>query len=193
VLTEGRADILEECVDLASYEAATPAARNIRAGAAKVVEIVAEARPELVAPHLEKLLPALVVAEPQTRWMIIRVMGFCARLNLAVARVAVPYAERYLAHKDGMVLASSADLFLGDLGAVSKEDACLIFPILEQSLASPLPNEPDWLLEALLKVFPNLDRAEQGKALEFARSWQSSPRRATQQRAKRILRLRAAG
>jgi hypothetical protein len=193
VLAEGRTDILEECVELATYDAREPAARNVRAGAAKVVEIVAEARPELVAPHLEKLLPALAVAEPQTRWMIIRVMGSCARLNAPVARVAVPFTERYLAHKDGLVLASSADLFLGDLGAVSQEDARLIFPILEKSLASPLPNEPDWLLEALLKMFPNLDRVEQDTALEFAACWQSSPRKATQQRAKRILRLRAGG
>ena len=81
VLQEGRSDILLECIDLSSYEATSPASRHIRAGAAKVVEIVAEAQPELVAPHLEKLLPALAVAEPQTCWMIIRVMGFCARLN----------------------------------------------------------------------------------------------------------------
>ena len=65
VLQENRMDILLECIDLASYEASSPASRNIRAGAAKVVEIVAEKRPEWVAPYLDKLLPALSVQEPK--------------------------------------------------------------------------------------------------------------------------------
>lgn len=189
VLHDGRTDILLECIDLTSFEATSPASRHIRAGAAKVVEIVAEERPELVAPRLDELLPALAVPEPQTRWMIIRVMGLCARLNAPVAREAVAHARQYVADKEGLVLASSADLFLGDLGAVSKVDARRVFPILKRSMASPLTNEPDWLLEALAKVFSNLDRAGQDEALAFAEGWQSSPRKTTQRRAKRILSL----
>jgi hypothetical protein len=190
VLRDDRADILRGCVDLATYDAASPSSRHIRAGAAKVVEIVAEKRPELVAPDLETLLPALAVPEPQTRWMIIRVMGFCARLNAPVAREAVAFAEQYLADKKGLVLASSADLFLGDLGALSKEDARGVFPILEGSMASPLANEPDWLLEALLKVFPNLEQDARKKVLAFAGRWRRASRKATQERANRLLDLR---
>ena len=77
VLQESRGDILLECIDLACYEASAPASKHIRSGAAKVVEIVAK-DPELVAPYLGKLFPALSVQEPQTRWAIIRVMGFGA-------------------------------------------------------------------------------------------------------------------
>ena len=65
VLQDGRIDLLLECIDLFSYKAASPGSKHICAGAAKVVEVVAELQPELVAPHLEKLLPALSVAEPQ--------------------------------------------------------------------------------------------------------------------------------
>jgi hypothetical protein len=97
------------------------------------------------------------------------------------------------AHKDGLVLASSADLFLGDLGAVSRDDARTVFPILERSMASPLPNEPDWLLEALAKAFAHLAAAEQDKALTFAGNWRAAPRKTTRQRAEKILRLRATG
>jgi hypothetical protein len=71
--------------------------------------------PELVAPDLGKLFPALAVEEPQTRWMVIHVMGLCAPLNAPVARAAIACAEQYLADKKGLVLASSADLLLGDL------------------------------------------------------------------------------
>jgi len=53
----GETSILFECIELASYEAATPSQKHIRSGAAKVVENVAEKRPDLVAPHMGKLMP----------------------------------------------------------------------------------------------------------------------------------------
>jgi hypothetical protein len=187
VLAEGQLDLLTECIALASYEAPAPSSKQIRAGAAKVVEIVAEKQPELVAPHLAKLLPALSVPEPQTRWMIMHVMGACAHLNRPVAQKAIAYAESYLAAKEGLVLASSADLFLGAFGALSKKDAQRVFPILEQSMDNVIENEPDWILEALLKVWPNLGPAEQARAQKFAQRYQYSARKSTQQRAKRLL------
>jgi hypothetical protein len=190
VLQECRTDILSECIDLVSYEASSPDSRHIRSGAAKVVEIVAEKQPELVAPHLGKLFTALSVSEPQTRWMIIRVMGFCARLNTSMAQKAIPYAEKYIDVKEGLCIASSADLFLGDLGAVSKKDAQMVFPILELSMENAITNEQDWLLEACYKVFPNLEKNEREVALKFAEHWQYSARKTTQQRARKILRLR---
>jgi hypothetical protein len=190
VLRESQIDILVECIDLASYEASAPASKHIRSGAAKVVEIVAEKQPELVAPHLGKLFLALSVQEPQTRWMIIRVMGFCARLNKSIAQKAIAYAEKYIDDKEGLCIASSADLFLGDLGAISEKDAQKVFPLLEQSMESSIENEQDWLLEALFKMFRNLDQAGQDKARKFAERWQYSSRKTTQQRASQILRLR---
>jgi hypothetical protein len=190
VLEEGHTDVLYECIALASYELTNPTSRHIRAGAAKVVEIVAEQRPVIVAPHLEQLLPALSASEPQTRWMIIRVMGFCAHLNRSVAQEAIPYAKQYISAKEGLIIASSADLFLGDYGALSKEDAHIVFPILEQSLETVITNEQDWLLEAIYKVYANLEREEQGKVRKFADHWQVSARKSTQQRANKILRLR---
>ncbi len=187
VLKQNQVGILSECITLASYEASRPASKNIRAGAAKVVELVAEKRPELVASHLEKLMPALAVQEPQTRWMIIRVMGFCAGLNTAMAQKAIRYAEKYLDDKEGLCIASSADLFLGDLGAISKKDAQKIFPILEQSMETAIENEQDWLLEACYKVFSNLGKPEQEVVFRFAEHWQYASRKSTQQRSKRIL------
>jgi len=189
VLDRGQTGLLFECIELASYHASEPKDKHIRSGAAKVVEIVAEKRPELVARHLHRLLPALPVAEPQTRWMIIRVMGFCARLNPAVAQEAVACAEQYLDPKEGLVLASSADLFLGDLGALSKKDAHRVFPILELSSENPVVNEPDWLLEAFFRLYHNLGQAEQEKVRKYAERCQSAPRKSTQQRARKILRL----
>jgi hypothetical protein len=189
VLQENRVDILMECIGFTSYEVTKPASRNIRSGAAKVVEIVAEKQPELVAPHLEKLIPALSVQEPQTRWMIIRVMGFCARINKQVALQALLYAQKYIETKDGLIIASSADLFLGDMGAISKNDALIVFPLLEQSMENCFENEQDWILKALIKVIKNLDQDDQTKARKFAEQWQYSSRKSTQQRARKLLSL----
>jgi hypothetical protein len=190
VLQENRIDILLECIDLSSYQASEPDARNIRSGAAKVVEIVAEKQPELVAPHLSKLFPSLSVQEPQTRWMIIRVMGFCAHLDKKQAQKAIACAEKYIHDKEGLIIASSTDLFLGDLGAISKEDAQAVFPILEKSMESTLENEQDWLLEALLKMFHNLNQAGKDKALMFAERCKDSSRKSTQQRAGKVLKFK---
>lgn len=190
VLEKGRTDILIECIDLASYQLTQTTSKHIRAGAAKVVEIVAENRPELVAPYLRKLLPALSAPEPQTRWMIIRVMGFCAHLSKSVAQEAIAYAEQYIDAKEGLVIASSADLFLGDFGALYMEDAQKVFPILEQSMETVITNEQDWLLEALIKLFLNLGKADQEKVLKFAEPWHNSSRKSTQQRARKLLRLK---
>jgi hypothetical protein len=187
---DGQTSILLECIDLATYEPSKPNQKHIRSGAAKVVEIVAENQPDLVAPYLEKLLPALSVKEPQTRWAIIRTMGFCAHLNKTIAEKAVAYAEKYIDDKEGLCIASSADLFLGDLGAISKKDAHRVFPILELSMDNVIENEQDWLLEAFYKVFSNLEKAEQETVRKFAERWQYSSRKSTQQRAQKILRIR---
>lgn len=189
-ILNGQISILLECLDLVAYQTTVPCQKHVRSGAAKVVEIVALNRSDLVAPHLQKLMPALAVKELQTRGMVLRTMGFCAHLNKPVAQNAIPYARKYIDHKEGLSLASSTDLFLGDFGAISEEDAQRVFPILEQSMENIITNEQDWLLEALFRVFQNLSQPEREKCLEFAERWQSSPRKSTQPRVKKILRLR---
>jgi len=185
-----QSEILTDCIDLSSYQTENPSQKNIRAGAAKVVEIIAEIKPDWVAPNLKKLLPALTVDEPQTRWMVLRIMGFCAHLNKNIAQQAIIFAEKVLLNKkDGLCLASSADLFLGNFGAISLEDAKKVFSILELSSENPLLNEQDWLLEAFYKIFPNLGKDEQDIVLKFAEGWQYSSRKSTQERTRKIMNL----
>ncbi|MFH1520054.1 MAG: HEAT repeat domain-containing protein [Candidatus Micrarchaeota archaeon] len=72
--------ILKEAVQLCSFND-----KNVRAGAAKIIEKVAEKKPELVSSYLKELFPALDSPEPQTRWMIIYAFGYCAKLNPDIA------------------------------------------------------------------------------------------------------------
>ena len=122
--------------------------------------------------------------------MLIRVMGHCAHLNKSAAQKAVDYAQKYVAAKEGLIIASSADLFLGDYGALSEQDAGAVFPILVHSMETVVTNEQDWLLEALYKVYPNLAESEQQVVLKFAEHWLESGRKSTQKRAKKLFDLR---
>ena len=183
----GTTDILTRAIELSVYEADNPGAKHIRAGAAKIVEIVAEKKPGLVAPFLEKLIPALRVEEPQTRWMTLRTMGFCAHVNTVTACKALPFARECVHKKDGVCLAGSADLFLGDLGAVSKKEAQKVFPLLLTSAAAPVKNEHDWILEAFIKIIPNIKEEQKVKIKDFVHDWTGLPKKATQKRIKKIL------
>jgi len=184
----GNTNILKDAIGLSSYCANNINVKNIRSGAAKIVEIVAENRPDLVSPFLEHLLPALSVEEPQTRWMIIRTMGFCAKLQPEVARKAIPFAKKYIHEKtEGQLcLVSSADLFLGDYGSISYETAQEVFPVLLQSVDNEILNEHDWLLEAFIGVAANLDKNGQEKILTWADEKSSTSRKTTLERIKKL-------
>lgn len=50
-----------------------------------------------------------------------------------------------------------------------------------------MKNEQEWLLEALLKLYPNLCSDEREIAFGFAEQWQHADRKSTQRRARKIL------
>ncbi|NLE06730.1 MAG: hypothetical protein GX638_18265 [Crenarchaeota archaeon] len=180
----GNMDILSEAIELTSYELKNKKEKNIRSGAAKIVEVVAMEKPELVSPYLEELLPALEADEPQTRWMIIRTMGICAVFNEVIAGKALEYAKMYIRNKkEGeLCLVSSADLYLGDYGAMSRKNTEKVFSILLESTDNIIMNEHDWLLEAFTKIIPNLLDREKATVLSFAREYQNHSRKTTQKR-----------
>jgi hypothetical protein len=184
----GNDALLEETVPLVCYRLNSKKDKNIRAGAAKIVEIVAEKNPDLVAKYLETFLPALDAAEPQTRWMIIRAFGFCSRVNPEQARKGIPYAKKYIDKKTvgQLCLVSSADIFLGDYGSISEENAGEVFPILIDSTKNVIMNEHDWIMESFMKIAKYLTEKEKKMVLEFAEECKKNPRKATQIRVKKL-------
>ncbi|MGB7539693.1 MAG: hypothetical protein WBM17_14220 [Anaerolineales bacterium] len=187
----GDSKLLDECVGYSIYRLGDKGSKHIRSGAGKAVELVAEKKPELVRKHLPGLLFALDAEEPQTRWAIIRTMGYCARVNERVAEKAIPYAQKFISEKEGLCLSSSADLFLGDIGSISRKNAKRIFPIMEKSISNCVENEQDWILVALDKLLPVLGKPEMEKAVRFANKWKGSSRKSTQKRARNILEFQA--
>lgn len=179
----GEFDILKEAVELTSFSITSKEEKNIRSGAAKIVEVVAMEKPDIVVPYLEELLPALEAKEPQTRWMVMRTMGYCSKYNQIISQKAVIYAKKFIREKkDGLCLASSVDLFLGDFGEVSRENTQLVYPLLIESTKNVLLNEHDWLLEAFRKIIKHLNEEEKQEVLSFAINYKMHPRKKTQER-----------
>jgi len=185
----GKKTVLTEAVKLVRYKEDEKGARSVRAGAAKVVELVAEKRPEWVAPHLKALLPALELPEPQTRWMVIRAFGHCAHLDPKTAVKAMPHARRYLGEGEGVCLTGATDHYLGAVGGLSGPLAAKVFPVLDKATRTASVNEVDWLLEAFMRIYPNLGEKERRKVLKYARAQKGAPKKATRKRAARLLKM----
>ncbi len=99
VVLEGEIEILNKAIKLIHNEL-----KNVRSGTAKIIEKVAEEKPELVAKHLNKLIEALNFEEPQTKWMMIHVFGLCAKLQPQFAQDIFATATNYLSPGYGTVL-----------------------------------------------------------------------------------------
>ena len=184
---EGKLEILIEAIELVNYELNNPKAKSIRAGAAKIIEKVAEKEPEKIAPYLEKLVPALNVAEPQTRWMLIQVFGFCVKLNTNIALKGIEYAQPYIDENAGVCLTGAAEIYLGYIGELSSEAAKLVFPILENALKKATENEVDWILEAFNRIYDNLDDETKQLISKYSKVYLESRKKSTVKRAEKIL------
>lgn len=185
----GNTEILKEAVKYVLYKPEDEKSKNVRAGAAKIIEKVSEKNPELVAPYLQDIIPALELPEPQTRWMIIMVFGYCSKYNLEVASKGISYARGYINERQGVCLSGSAEIYLGNLGANSEELAETVFPILIDAYGNPLENEMDWVLEAFIRIFKNLSPKSQGIVLECANEQKDAYKPSTQKRAQKIIKL----
>ena len=92
----GDLSILQEAMKCVSFDLFNVKSKGIRAGAAKIIEKVAEKKPELIAQDLDILKPALNAPEPQTRWMLMQVFGYCAKLNPKKSVSILNFAKQYL-------------------------------------------------------------------------------------------------
>jgi len=184
---DGDLEILNDAVKYVSYDAANVKSKSIRAGAAKILEKVAEKKPELVAADLDKLKPALSVKEPQTRWMLMQVFGYCAALQPELSESVLDYAKQFLAENAGVCLSGSVHLYLGRIGATSDKTAQQVLVILDNAYQTASESEIDWILEAFLNIAENVDCESQELIRKNAELQLDAKKKSTQNRAKKIL------
>jgi hypothetical protein len=187
----GNLKILDEAIELATYFYKNKKEKNVRSGAGKIVECVAEKRPDLVAPKLDDLLLALEVDEPQTRWCIIRTFGFCAQLNKVGSKKGIPFARQYIRDKkEGQLcLVSSADIFLGDYGQHTRENKNDVFDILIESSGNVIKNEHNWILESIIKLLKHLDVNEKKIVLDIAKEFKGTIENKTSKLCSKIIQI----
>jgi len=186
---KGNKEILIEAIQLVSYDAGKEKSKNIRAGAAKIIEKVAEEKPEMVSPYIGDIFPSLEVKEPQTRWMIIMTLGYCAKLNQETTFEAIPYARKFIKEHQGLCLSGAAERYLGCIGEISSRNAEIVFPILLEAFDDPLPNEIDWILNAFCHIFHNLSQKNKSIIIECVNEYVDSSKTCTKKRAEKILNL----
>ena len=80
----------------------------------------------------------------------------------------MPFAKSYLDEKEGLCIASSADLFLGDYGCVSSRKAETVLPMLVRSASRCVRNEEDWILESFTKIADKLGAERRHVMMRFA-------------------------
>ena len=66
-ILEGDLELLKEVIPFVCYKLKNHKSKHIRSGAAKVIECIAEKKPDYIVPYLEMILPGLEVEEPQTK------------------------------------------------------------------------------------------------------------------------------
>ena len=176
----GDLTILEQAVPLLAHED-----KNVRAGAAKIVEQVAVEKPEMVVGFLPQLAPALQVPEPQTRWMVIHTLGMCAALNPKVAMEAMPMAQEVLEQASGACLWGATIKYLGYVGATSEENARRVFPLLEQALKE-IPKQEKTVLEGFLRMVDQTDREMRARMGMYAETYAQDERSSVRAMARRL-------
>jgi HEAT repeat protein len=134
-ILEGKSELIKE-----AYSLLTDSNPNIRASSAKIIEIVAESKPELVSCQLEEIVPCLNLPERQTRWVAIYILGCCALLKPQIAEKGLKKAVEFLNDKNsGTCLLDRSITYLGLMGSVSNKYSKQILPIL----ISSVKNAPD--------------------------------------------------
>lgn len=185
---KGDKSILEQATGYVSYDLDNQKSKGIRAGAAKILEKVAEKQPDLIANKLDKLKPALTAKEPQTRWMLMQVFGYCAKLNPNDSASIIDFAQQYLTENAGVCLSGAVHLYLGRIGSTSDKTADKVLPILDDSLKTASENEIDWILEGFLNIADRVNSDSKELIKRNAEFHLDSKKKATQNRAKKILR-----
>lgn len=179
--------ILEQAIKYVTYDLDNVKSKNIRAGAAKILEKVAEKRPDLIANDLNMLKPAISVKEVQTRWMILQVFGYCAKLNPKDSESILSSAKDCLSENAGVCLSGAVHLYLGRIGATSDKTAIEVLPILDDALKTASENEIDWILEGFLNIIDRVDVDAKELIKRNAELQLDAKKKSTQNRAKKIL------
>lgn len=176
----GDRKILTEALKLIHFDD-----KNVRSGSAKIIEKVAESKPELVSPYLSDLNECMNYEEAQTRWMVLHIAGLCAKLQPKTSRDLFGEAAKYLDKKYGTVLNDRAITYFGYMGAVSKKDCETCFPHLINSFVLH-PNRVTRVFESFERMMDVLSDEQKNILLKYINKYMADKKPSTSLAAKKI-------
>ena len=149
-ILKGQIGILSEAIKLIHHDS-----KNVRSEASKIVEKVAEEKPNMLVRNIESFIEVLNYPEPQTRWMMIHTIGLCANLNPEKAIDIFDEVVKYLNTKVGTVLRDRAITYLGYIGTISEQYCKKSYPYLIQAMTS-CPDRITRIFESIYRMTENL-------------------------------------
>lgn len=185
----GNTKILHDAIKLVTYDLQNEKEKNVRAGAAKILEKVSEIKPELVSPYLSNIFEAFEAKEPQTRWMLMMTYGYCSEINKKTAATAIDYARSYISENNGVCLSGAAEIYLGRIGATSEKFAQKVFPILLDAFDTAQINEIDWIFEAFIMLIPKLTKKQKEEVYTCACEYNHASKKSTLKRREKLMNL----
>lgn len=135
----------EEASELEAIEADTGAldkvinelrgvSRRKRQFAARVVRLLAERDPELIAPHIDVLIESLERPEAKTRWEVLDALVYLVPNHGKEVGGAYDGAEAALFDEISSTLRYAAFRFLCVWGATSRDRSKKVWPILDEAI-----------------------------------------------------------
>lgn len=108
--------------------------RRERQSAASTLALVAKGNPEILVPHVDKLIDALNRPEAQTRWECLETLAVLVDYDARTCGKAVPEAETSLFDEESGPVRLAAMRFLCKLGATTENRSEKVWPLIDEGI-----------------------------------------------------------
>jgi len=108
--------------------------RRERQSAASTLALVAKGNPEILVPHIDKLIDALNRPEAQTRWECLETLAVLVDYDARTCGKAVPEAETSLFDEESGPVRLAAMRFLCKLGATTENRSEKVWPLIDEGI-----------------------------------------------------------
>lgn len=159
---------------------------DLLADCAEVCTMVAEKKPEIVAPHVEKLVPLLDHKKTRVRWEAMHALAYCAPLRPDVMAGLMGKLDEILRTDKSTIVRDYAITALGNYGQLDQDTAQAVLPILKIGINIYDGKHAKLVLEGYQKMLPHLG-TETVYLQRTAENLQDHPRGTVKKAAKQLL------
>ena len=130
---------------------------KLLADCAEVCTMMAESRPELVAPLADQLIPLLQHKNTRVRWEAMHAMALVTPLALPLVSQHFPEIAHLFRNDTSVIVRDYAVVCAGNLAAGGPDYARMVYPFLKESLSAYQTKHARLALIALAKAAPFLE------------------------------------